>query len=144
MTATIAIEQPSYENTDVIHASLAQTWWATGIPRDLVEKAFRNSVCAIAHKNSDWVAGFARAMTNCAKFGWLTNVFVAPERRGAGLGRALVTAPQAHPDQKGLRRWMLSTLDAHCVYKPCGFGLLPEPGRIMHILNKPIRADKET
>jgi hypothetical protein len=39
----------------------------------------------------------------------------------------------AHPDLKGLRRWMLVTRDAHGLYRKVGFTDLAHPERIMEL-----------
>jgi len=139
MTLKIALEQPNASDLDVIHAHLAQTYWANGIARETVELAFGNSMCALARTADDKVAGFARLITDGATFGWLTDVYVMPEHRGAGVGRMLARTFLDHPPLKSLRRWMLSTLDAHGVYSELGFQQLKEPQRLMHIVNMPTR-----
>jgi GNAT superfamily N-acetyltransferase len=137
MNLKITLEQPSTSDLDVIHAQLAQTYWAKGIPRATVDVAFGNSMCAIARTADGTIAGFARLITDGATFGWLTDVYVMPEHRGRGVGRALVRVFLDNPLLKNLRRWMLSTLDAHGVYSELGFQQLKEPQRLMHILNMP-------
>lgn len=124
---SIAIEQPSRDDLDVIHANLRETYWAANIPRDVVERAWRHSLCALAREDSGALIGFARLVTDKATFAWLCDVVVAPAHRGKGLARALVRAFQDHPELQGFRRWLLATKDAHGVYAPLGFGPLATP-----------------
>jgi GNAT superfamily N-acetyltransferase len=72
-------------------------------------------------------AGYARAVTDRATFGYLADVFVLPEHRGRGLSRFLVRALLEHPELSTLRRWMLATADAHGVYETLGFTALDNP-----------------
>ena len=131
---SIAIEQPSSEELGVIHAMLRETYWATNISREVVERACRHSECALARDDARNLVGFARLVTDKATFAWLCDVVVAPSHRGRGLARALVRTFQAHPDLQGFRRWLLATKDAHGVYAPLGFGpLVTPPERWMEI-----------
>jgi hypothetical protein len=45
----------------------------------------------------------------------------------------MTTCMLEHPELQTVRRWLLSTADAHGVYAEVGFGPLPEPGRYMTI-----------
>jgi N-acetylglutamate synthase-like GNAT family acetyltransferase len=132
---SIAIQQPSETDIDVIHAMLKDTYWSPGIPRAVVARACANSICAIARDDAGKLIGFARLVTDKATFAWLCDVVVLPGRQGRGVGRALVRLFQEHPDLQGLRRWLLGTKDAHGVYEPLGFTEIEEPHRFMHIRN---------
>lgn len=129
----IAIEQPSEGDIDTIHATLRETYWSPGIPRDVVARACANSMCAVARDANGKLIGFARLVTDKATFAWLCDVIVLPGKQGKGLGRALVQTFQRHPELQGLRRWLLGTKDAHGVYEPLGFTPLTAPERFMHI-----------
>lgn len=131
----IAIEQPSETDMDTIHAMLRETYWSPGIPRETVERACANSMCAIARDAEGKLIGFARLVTDKATFAWLCDVVVVPGKQGKGLGRALVRTFLDHSELKGLRRWLLGTKDAHGVYEPLGFARVDKPERLMHIPN---------
>ena len=107
----IAIEQPTDADLDVIHATLAATYWSPGVPRDVVARGCANALCAIARDGSGAVAGFARVISDRASFAWLCDVFVLPHAQGRGVARGLVRALRAHPELQGLRRWLLATRD---------------------------------
>jgi len=64
--------------------------------------------------------GCARAVTDFARFGYLSDVFVDPGHRGHGLGRWLVQTMLEHPDIPSVR-WVLHTNDAHGLYGQLGF-----------------------
>ena len=131
----IAIEQPSETDMDTIHAMLRETYWSPGIPRETVERACANSMCAIARDDAGKLIGFARLVTDKATFAWLCDVLVLPGKQGRGLGRALVRTFLAHPELLGRRRWLLGTKDAHGVYEPLGFQAIDYPDRLMQIRN---------
>lgn len=131
----IVVEQPSQADIETIHALLREAYWSPGIPRETVERAAYNSICAIARDEEGALIGFARIVSDRATFAWLCDVVVLPAHQGQGVARDLVRALQAHPDLQGLRRWLLGTKDAHGVYAPLGFTQIEAPERLMHIRN---------
>ena len=117
----------------VIHRFLSEeSYWARGVPRDVVDRAIENSLCFGLY-HDDVQVGFARAVTDRAAIAYLADVFVLPEHRGKGLGKWLIEEVLAHPDLQGLRRFFLGTEDAHSLYQHFGFRPLANPGRMMEI-----------
>lgn len=130
----IALEQPSRADLDIIHPTLAETYWSPGVPREVVVRGCANAICAIARDQGGALVGFARVVSDRATFAWLCDVFVLPEAQGRGVARGLVRALREHPELQGLRRWLLATRDAHGVYAPLGFAPLAQPDRWMEII----------
>ena len=126
---------PARLDVDWIHASLRETYWAKGIPRDVVARSIAGSMVFGAYDGARQV-GVARVVTDRTTFAWLADVFVDPEYRGRGVGVALVSAIRAHPELQDLRRWMLATADAHGLYEKFGFEPVAEPGRFMEIASR--------
>ena len=121
---------------DLIHRYLSdESYWASGIPRDLVERSIDNSLCFGAFEGHEQV-GFARVVTDYATFGYLADVFVLPTHRGRGVGKQLLEAVKNHPDLQRLRRWHLVTRDAHGLYAAIGFHELESPQRHMEMTIK--------
>ena len=89
----------------VIHGYLRGSYWATGVPEDVVRRSIENSLYFGLYRGEEQ-AGFARVVTDRATFAYLADVFVLEEHRGRGLGKRLVEAVVSHPDLQGLRRWM--------------------------------------
>ncbi|RYG41982.1 N-acetyltransferase, partial [bacterium] len=54
-----------------------------------------------------------------------------PNYRGQGIATRMIACALAHPAHQGLRRWMLSTRDAHGVYQKFGFESVPVPENLM-------------
>ncbi len=117
---------PARLDLDVIHAFLAAAYWSRGIPRAVVERAVRNSVCFGAYAGPDQV-GFARVVSDRATFAYLADVFVLERFRGRGIAKQMMRAVLAHPELQGLRRWNLATHDAHGLYRQFGFLPLAHP-----------------
>ena len=104
-----------------IHDYLAnQSYWARGVPREVVKRSIRHSLCfGIYHR--DGQVGFARVITDCATFAYLADVFIEEAHRGTGLGKWLVGTILGHPGLAGLRMISLGTRDAHGLYGRFGF-----------------------
>lgn len=132
----IVTTDPARLDLDVIHGFLASSYWATGIPREVVERAIRHSLCIGAFEG-DHQIGFARVITDYATYAYVSDVFVLPSHRGRGVGKRVMAAIRAHPDLQGLRRWTLSTRDAHGLYRQFGFAEARHPERLMEILGSP-------
>ncbi|WP_342456730.1 GNAT family N-acetyltransferase [Bacillus methanolicus] len=88
--------------------------------------------------------GFARVISDLATFAYLCDVFVLPKYRGLGLSKWLVKVITSHPELKGVRRFMLATLDAHSLYAIFGFEQLDTPERFMQINRSNIAIPTET
>ena len=116
-----------------IHAFLRGSYWAKGIPRELMDRAIDNSLCFGLY-DGDRLVGFARVITDCATFAYLSDVFVLESHRGHGLGTWFMESVLSHPDLQNFRRWMLATADAHGLYRKVGFTALSKPERIMEKL----------
>jgi GNAT superfamily N-acetyltransferase len=120
---------PERLDLDAIHAYLTRSYWATGIPREIVERSLRHSLCFGLYRDNEQ-AGFARVVTDLATFAYLADVFVLEAHRGQGLSKWLMECVLDHPDVRDLRRWHLVTRDAQGLYAKFGFAE-PEPGKHM-------------
>jgi GNAT superfamily N-acetyltransferase len=117
---------------EAIHAYLTRSYWATGIPREVVDRAIANSLCFGLYRG-DAQVGFARVITDKTTFAYLADVYVLEEHRGQGLSKRLVETILAHPELQGLRRFLLATRDAHGLYARFGFGPPIRPGSMLEI-----------
>lgn len=124
---------PDRLDLEVIHTFLAQrSYWAEGIPRDVVERSIRGSLPFGVYDGERQV-GFARVITDRATYAYLADVFVLEAHRGRGLSKWLMDCVVSHPDLQGLRRWHLATRDAHGLYARFGFRPLADPSSLMEI-----------
>lgn len=116
---------------DTIYRFLSQeSYWSPGIARELVERAIDNSHCFGVYLGDKQV-GFARVVTDFARFGYLADVFILSEYRGKGYGKALVRAIMNDPDLHSVARLLLFTRDAHSLYEQYGFESVTDPRRVM-------------
>ena len=107
-----------------------ESYWAAGTPRAVLERSLASSLCFGLYDEGGAQIGFGRVVSDFARFAWMSDVYVLPERRGQGLGRWLVATILAHPELQGIRRWMLATDDAHALYALHGF-VAADPAIIM-------------
>ena len=121
---------PSRLDRSRIHRFLADSYWARGVSLESVDRAIEHSLCFGLYRGSEQL-GFARVVSDRARFAYLADVFVLEPARGRGLGRRLVECALAHPELADVWRWMLATADAHGLYASLGFTALPDPRRIM-------------
>jgi GNAT superfamily N-acetyltransferase len=105
---------------DAIWDFLRTSYWATSVPRDVIERSIDNSLVFGLYDRDARQAGFARAVTDRARFAWLGDVFVLEAHRGQGLGVWLVQSILEHPELVGVRL-VLGTADAHSLYERFGF-----------------------
>ena len=121
---------PARLDLDGIYAYLGNSYWASGIPRDVFERSVRHALCFGIYEGARQV-GFARVVTDFASVAFVGVVFVLETWRGRGLCRWLMEVMMAHPELQGFRRWILLTQDAHGLYEKFGFTTLEDAGRWM-------------
>ena len=109
-----------------VHRFLSQTYWAEGIPIEIVKRGVDNSLCFAIYRGERLI-GFARVITDFATFAYLADVFILPEERGKGLSKWLMRVILDHPRLQGLRRFTLATRDAHGLYAQFGFTPFDKP-----------------
>ena len=129
-------DEPSAQQPERIHAYLTRSYWASGIPLELVKRAMAGSLCFGIFHGADQV-GFARVITDRATFAYLADVYILEEHRGRGLANWLVKTITGHPELQGLRRFMLATRDAHPLYAKYGFTPAAKPELLMELVKSP-------
>jgi GNAT superfamily N-acetyltransferase len=128
---------PARLDRPAIREFLAGSYWAGGIPQDVVDRAIEGSLVFGLYDGERQV-GFARVVSDFATFAYLADVYVLEEYRGRGLALWLMEVIRNHPRLANLRRWMLATRDAHPLYAKVGFTPLSAPDRFMEITDPEI------
>jgi GNAT superfamily N-acetyltransferase len=101
--------------------------WATGISREIVNRAVENPLNFTLLDADRIQRGYARVVTDRATFAWLCDVYVDADLRGLGLSHRLLEAVDGHPDLLGLRRWILATSTAPWLYEKYGWQPVARP-----------------
>jgi N-acetylglutamate synthase-like GNAT family acetyltransferase len=115
------IEDAARLPAEQIHSLLQTTYWAERRDLARVRTHLEEAALNLGYAEEGWLLAYARATLPMAETGWLFDVVVHPERRGQGLGQALVERLLAHPRLAGLRRIFLDTRDAATLYAKYGF-----------------------
>ena len=126
-------DNPARIDPVAVHAYLVKSYWAEGIPLELVRKCIAGSLCVGVYHPAAGQVAFARVVTDRSTFGYLCDVYVLEDHRRRGLAKWMMESLMSHPDLQGLRRFSLMTKDAHDVYRPFGFAPAAHPERYMEI-----------
>ena len=116
----------------MIHEFLSRrSYWALGRTIEQVRRTIEHSIVFGLYDGERQI-GFSRVVTDYVSMAWLGDVFILEDARAGGLGKWLIGAVMSHPELQDIRRWVLTTKDAHGLYKQFGWEPLPEPERFMH------------
>ena len=130
---------PARLDIDAMHAYLTRSYWSPGIPRDIVERAARHSLCfGLFESATGAQVGLMRVVTDHATFAYLCDVYVLEEHRGHGLAKWMMREVMAHPSLAGARRVMLATRDAHGLYRQFEFTDVVRNTNLMEIVRPEI------
>lgn len=123
-------------NVHDLYEQLRPMPWAQSYTYDKLQRAIANTAVVVgAYDQADGgkLVGFARVVSDCATFGYLTDVFVDETYRGQGLSKRMMQTIKEHPDLQELRRFMLITADAQGLYAQYGFEQLQHAEKWMEI-----------
>jgi GNAT superfamily N-acetyltransferase len=124
------MNDPTYEfSTDParidparVHELIADTYWGTGRPREVMDAAIAGSrPYGVYRSDTGEQVAFARVVTDGVTFAWLADVVVDPAVRGQGVGKLLIAGVVAELEPLGLRRTLLATADASGLYEQFGW-----------------------
>lgn len=104
-----------------IHEALADAYWTVGRPRAHTERSIAHCLCFGIYLPDGRQIGFARVMTDYTFRAHIADVIIRPDKRGRGLGKALIQAVLGHPELATVTKWTLVTADAHGLYRQFGF-----------------------
>jgi GNAT superfamily N-acetyltransferase len=124
-------DDPARLDVTAVHAYLTRSYWAAGIPLEIVARSMANSLCVGLYAPTGAQVGFVRVVTDSATFAYLCDVYVLEPHRGHGLSRAALRLLSTHPRLQNLRRQHLVTQDAHGLYAQFGFNVVTQPERHM-------------
>jgi GNAT superfamily N-acetyltransferase len=120
---------------NVVYDFLTNCYWAKGIPREVVERSIEGALCFGIYDGEGAQVGFARVISDFATIAYIGDVFVLETHRGRGLSKWLMECIVQHPALQNLRRWLLTTRDAHGLYSQFGFTPVKAPERFMELFD---------
>ena len=130
----ISTEKARLDINAIHHFLSTQAYWCANIPFDKVKNSIENSLNFGLYTGETQI-GFARVITDFSAIAYLGDVYVLPAFRGRGLSKWLIQIIMEYPELQGLRRWILSTKDAHELYKQFGWSPVAYPERWMEVYN---------
>lgn len=142
----ISTERTYLDRAAILRYLQEEAYWAKGMDRAVLQKSHDNSVLCFGVYEGDprqpgnRQAGFARVVSDLARFAYLADVFILPAYRGLGLGKWLVERVVNHPELIGVKSIMLATSDAHGLYAQYGFKPLDAPEKYMVIRRPKLEA----
>ena len=136
----ISTEQARLDIEAIHHFLSKKAYWSLNIPFCKVEKAVAHSLNFGLYYNKCQI-GYARVISDFASIAYLGDVYVLPDFRGRGLSKWLMKTIMEYPELQGMRRWILSTADAHGLYKQFGWVPVAYPERWMEVHNRAVYSD---
>ncbi len=128
----ISTEKARLDLKAIHHFLSTEAYWCLNIPFSRVEGAIEHSLNFGLYFREKQI-GFARVISDFSSIAYVGDVYVLPEYRGKGLSKWLMQTIMAYPELQGLRRWILSTADAHGLYKQFGWEPVANPERWMEV-----------
>ena len=125
---------PARLDVDAIADMLSRSYWANKRTREQLERSLNHSLVFGLYDGSRQI-GLARVISDYTIFAYLCDVIIHEDHRGQGLGKWLMKTVHDHPELLHVRRWMLTTEDAHSLYSQFGYTLLEQPERWMMKFN---------
>ncbi len=122
-------------NLPMVCTEIKKQYWAKDLSVPVIKKSIKNSRAYGLYYNNIQI-GFAKVLSDNARFAYLSDVFIVEEFRGKGLSIFLIKSILNDPHFKLVSRWMLATKDAHELYKKVGFEALKRPKSYMQKLIK--------
>lgn len=119
-----------------IHKWLStQSYWLAGAPFEIIKTALDQSFCiAVLHEGVQ--IGYARLVTDYARFAYLADVYIEEDHRGKGLSKKMMEVLHSLDWVKGICKLMLHTKDAHSLYTRFGYAAPPYPDRYLEKFQK--------
>ena len=133
----ISTEKERLDIKAIHHFLSTQAYWSLNIPFSRVEEAVAHSLNFGLYFKQQQI-GYARVVSDFSSVAYLGDVYVLPDFRGRGLSKWLMQTIMEYPELQGLRRWILSTADAHGLYKQFGWVPVACPERWMEVHNREI------
>ncbi len=114
----------------LIHRVISDSYWAKGRSFEDVKRSIDNSICYGIYTEGKQV-GFARIVTDLTTIAYLMDVFIVEEYCGKGLSKILLKEILNDGQFSSVKKWMLSTKDAHSLYEKFGFRKVELTGKLM-------------
>ncbi len=124
-------------DVDWIHYQLSvESYWAKGQSREMTLRSLQGSLPFGLYYQQQQI-GIGRVITDYTRFAYLCDLIISNAHRGKGLGRWFVECITQHPELTTVRRWLLTTDNAHEVYRRAGWRTVEQSERMMELRRQP-------
>ena len=114
-------DDPARIDRAAVHAFLTRTYWAEGRTRAVNDELVDGAELVVGLYRDGRQVGYLRVVSDRHTVAYLADVYVLPEHRGAGLGRALVRFAVEQSALSTVPKWLLYTHDMQPLYAVFGF-----------------------
>lgn len=121
---------------DAILGFLETSYWARHRSRELNWQAIEGSFVFGLYADNGASAGFARVISDLAKFAWIGDLFILPPHRDKGLSKWMMDVILNQSRFRAIPAWQLSTDDAQGLYEQFGFEVFEGQGKFMTLNRK--------
>jgi GNAT superfamily N-acetyltransferase len=112
--------------------SLAQSYWADTRPEELVRRTWEHSLAFGVYNEATGVqVAMMRVVTDFGNYAHVFDVWVDPKHRSKGYSKLLMSFLMSYPELKHVKRFQLTTSDAHKLYNRYGFDTLQSPEKFL-------------
>lgn len=119
-------------NYSFICEELQSLYWGKDLSKLEIITSIKNSHSFGLYHNNKQI-GFAKVLTDYARFAYLSDVLITKKYHGKGLGLFMIKGILEDPKLKEVKKWMLATRDAHGLYAKAGFTKLLDPKSFMQL-----------
>ena len=126
---------PKKLDWNFVITELKSQYWANELSVAQIKKSIKNSRSYGIYHNETQI-GFAKVLSDQARFAYLSDVFIIEKYRKKGLATFLIESILMDPHFKDVEKWMLATRDAHRLYAKLGFSKLKDPKSFMQYIRK--------
>ncbi|GAB5586251.1 hypothetical protein Unana1_01151 [Umbelopsis nana] len=112
--------------------SLAQAYWANTRPDGLVRRTWDHSLgFGVYDEVTGTQMAMMRVVTDYGHYCHVFDVWVDPNHRSKGYSKLLMSFLMTYPELKDVKRFQLTTSDAHTLYNRYGFDTLRSPNKFL-------------
>lgn len=125
------VDVPGQLDPEWMTNAVLSSYWGGRLDREQVRESLENARLFGLLDQQGHQVGMARVVTDGTRFAWLSDVIIAEDLRGRGLGQWMLGLIFGSAGLRGVDRWLLATGDGHDLYRRFGFVSTDVDGKFM-------------
>ena len=113
-------DDPGRVDRAAVHGFLVGTYWAQGRSRAVNDELVAGAELVVGVYRDGRQVGYLRVVSDRHTVAYLADVYLLPEHRRLGLGRAMVRFALEQSSLAGVPKWLLYTRDMQPLYRGLG------------------------